>query len=83
MYFIHICQIASAFTDASGRYSFSSILPGDYVIEASRDDLTFSRASFPVSVTTKDKEIAEYFVVAGYNVNGRVVSEGEPIKVSF
>ena len=65
-----------------GRYSFESILPGDYVITATRDDLTFSRASFPISVSAQDKEVREVITVAGYDVSGRVLSEGEPLKVN-
>jgi len=73
--------VATTSSDVTGRYSFTSVLPGDdYVIEATREDFVFHRSSFPLVISAEDKEIKETITIAGYDVSGRVVSEGEPIK---
>lgn len=73
-------EAAKTTTDSTGKYSFTSILPGDYVVAAFHPDLEFGTSSLQVTITADDSTIDALITVSGYSVKGSVVSEGEPIR---
>ncbi|CAE1283136.1 Nodal modulator 3,Nodal modulator 1,Nodal modulator 2 [Acanthosepion pharaonis] len=62
------------------NYHFKKVMPGDYIIKAYHDTWKFERPEATVTVTLDNGIVANDIVVAGYDVSGRVFSEGEPIK---
>lgn len=67
-------------TEANGKYSFSNIMPGNYLIEASHPTWNLEKSQVSVTVTDDSVTVDKSIIVAGYDVNGQVISEGEPIK---
>ncbi|XP_067940319.1 BOS complex subunit NOMO3-like isoform X2 [Watersipora subatra] len=67
-----------------GRYTFTSVLPGDYVVRVSHDSLLFSKAETSVTVHETAVTIDQPLTIHGYSVSGRISNEGQPVKgVSF
>ncbi|XP_077985075.1 BOS complex subunit NOMO1-like [Glandiceps talaboti] len=67
-------------TDIGGRYTFSPVLPGDYVVTASHLLWSFESATAKYTVTKGNGNLGDKLVVSGYDVTGEVKSEGEPIQ---
>ena len=63
-----------------GSYEFSRVLPGQYTIRASHSTWLLEPSETDVSVTTSNGKASKAIKVLGYDVRGRVVSEGEPTK---
>ncbi|XP_029647558.1 nodal modulator 1 [Octopus sinensis] len=61
-------------------YYFRKVLPGDYIIKGQHPIWKFEKSEIKVTVGSDNVFISEDLVVAGYDVNGHVFSEGEPIK---
>ncbi|XP_070547557.1 BOS complex subunit NOMO1-like [Ptychodera flava] len=67
-------------TETGGRYTFSPVLPGDYIVTASHALWTFESATAKYTVTKENGNLGDKLVVSGYDVSGEVRSEGEPIQ---
>ncbi|GAB1611346.1 nodal modulator 1, partial [Argonauta hians] len=61
-------------------YYFRQVLPGDYIIRGEHPHWKFHKSEVHVTVSTDNVFIGEDLIIAGYDVNGHVFSEGEPIK---
>ncbi|PIK34154.1 putative nodal modulator 1 [Apostichopus japonicus] len=72
--------IAEVISNERGLYEAPNILPGDYTLTAKHPTWKFVEPSFPFTiskdVTTIDKQVQ----VKGYDINGRVESDGEPVR---
>uniref|UniRef100_A0A1Q3G441 Putative metalloproteinase-related collagenase pm5 n=1 Tax=Culex tarsalis TaxID=7177 RepID=A0A1Q3G441_CULTA len=72
-------KIGQTVTDTNGVFSFTPIKSGRYVIRVRHDRWHFVRPEYVVTVTTGNTEIpAGSLVVAGFDVEGSVVSDGQP-----
>lgn len=72
--------IASAFTSAVGHYTFDNIIPGKYTLRASHPSLEIEvRGTTEVDLGFGNAELDDIFFVAGYNLQGFVVAQGNPI----
>ncbi|XP_029831947.3 nodal modulator 3 [Ixodes scapularis] len=67
-------------TGAGGAYTFSKILPGDYSLVASHPTWAFKQAKLSVKVADDNGRVARHLAVAGYDVRGEVVGEGDPVR---
>ncbi|XP_013400762.1 nodal modulator 2 [Lingula anatina] len=67
-------------TGPDGGYKFTKVLPGNYVVEASHPKWEFEKAKVEVTVGNANTKVVNNIVIAGYDVHGQVLSEGEPIK---
>lgn len=67
-------------TGSGGKYIFPEVLPGDYDVVASHPKWTFQQPKVALTVSRDSGGESVAIVVAGYDVQGRVLSEGEPIK---
>ncbi|XP_072165899.1 BOS complex subunit NOMO3-like [Diadema setosum] len=67
-------------TKQGGVYSIPNVLPGDFVITASHPSWTFQQASVEHTVTKDTATVESPIFVSGYDVRGKVMSEGETIK---
>ncbi|XP_058459551.1 BOS complex subunit NOMO3 [Malaya genurostris] len=72
-------KIGQTFTDSNGIFSFTPIKSGKYVIKVKHDKWHFVQSEYGVTVTTGNTEIpSKSLVVAGFQVEGGVVSDGQP-----
>lgn len=72
-------KIGQTFTDSNGIFSFTPIKSGKYVIKVKHDKWHFVKSDYAVTVTTGNTEIpAKSLVVAGFDVDGSVFSDGQP-----
>lgn len=72
-------KIGQTFTDSNGIFSFTPIKSGKYVIKVKHDKWHFVKAEYAVTVTTGNTEIPpKSLVVSGFDVEGRVHSDGQP-----
>lgn len=72
-------KIGQTFTDSNGIFSFTPIKSGRYVIKVKHDKWHFVKAEYAVTVTTGNTEIPKKsLVVSGFDVEGRVHSDGQP-----
>ncbi|XP_062553237.1 BOS complex subunit NOMO1 [Armigeres subalbatus] len=78
-------KIGQTFTDSNGIFSFTPIKSGRYVIKVKHDKWHFVKAEYTVTVTTGNTEIpAKSLVVSGFDVEGRIHSDGQPfVNVGF
>uniref|UniRef100_T1IP66 SD-repeat containing protein B domain-containing protein n=1 Tax=Strigamia maritima TaxID=126957 RepID=T1IP66_STRMM len=67
-------------TSKDGRYSFSKVLPGSYLLIAQHSTLEFDKSEIKIEINDKSKDIQKDLVISGYDVRGEVSSDGEPIK---
>lgn len=67
----------------AGKFTFANVLPGDYEIEAVHDRWTFESSKTKVAVTTQTGDAGQKLVVHGYDVTGKVISDGEPVRDVF
>lgn len=72
-------QLITQSTDG-GSYKFDVVSPGEYDIEASRKSWKFLKSTIKAVLRDDYLEIYEHFVIAGYDVTGRVISNEDPIK---
>ncbi|XP_030833422.1 nodal modulator 3 [Strongylocentrotus purpuratus] len=70
-------------TKTGGVYNIPNVLPGDFIITASHPTWTFQKASITHTVTKDTATVDSPIIVSGYDVRGKVMSEGEPIKNVF
>ncbi|GFW16883.1 nodal modulator 2 [Trichonephila clavipes] len=63
-----------------GLYSFPELSPGKYVIEASHDVWIFEKSSEEIFITDDNFKTGNKIIIAGYDVNGFVYSDGQPIQ---
>ncbi|WCJ22340.1 Carbohydrate-binding-like fold [Euphorbia peplus] len=72
--------ISSVKTSATGSYLFTNIIPGKYKVRASHPDLKVEvKGSTEVELGFQNGEIDDVFFVPGYDLNGFVVAQGNPI----
>ncbi|XP_058830145.1 BOS complex subunit NOMO1 [Topomyia yanbarensis] len=72
-------KIGQTITDSNGIFSFTPIKSGKYVIRVKHDKWYFVQPEYGVTVTTGNTEIPpKSLVVAGFQVDGSVVSDGQP-----
>jgi len=71
---------ASTLTEAGGDFSFSNIMPGDYIIIASHPTWHLSENEVSVSVTSDNAHLDSSLVIDGYDVKGSVTGDGHPMK---
>ncbi|KAK9086282.1 hypothetical protein Syun_028676 [Stephania yunnanensis] len=72
--------ISSAFTSSVGRYSFSNVVPGKYKLHATHPNLKVEvRGSSAVELGFENSEVDGIFFVPGYDIQGFVVAQGNPI----
>ncbi|XP_031497491.1 uncharacterized protein LOC116262346 [Nymphaea colorata] len=72
--------VSSALTSSTGAYDFKNIVPGKYKLRASHPDLNIEvRGSSQVELGFGNGVIDDIFFVRGYDINGFVVSQGNPI----
>ncbi|CAD5114951.1 DgyrCDS3985 [Dimorphilus gyrociliatus] len=67
----------------NGKFTFANVLPGSYDIEAVHDRWTFENSKTKVTVTTQTGDAGQKLIVHGYDVTGRVISDGEPVRDVF
>ncbi|XP_063398265.1 BOS complex subunit NOMO1-like isoform X2 [Mytilus trossulus] len=68
-------------TAEDGSYIFSKVMPGDYDIKATASPkYKFIQQQAKATVTADNGDVGSSIVIAGYQVVGKVQSEGEPIK---
>lgn len=73
-------EIAQTVTVQDGDFEFPSILSGNYMVKASHPKWHVSSAEVPVSVSGGNGNIKPgSLFVSGYDVSGRVLSDGEPV----
>lgn len=70
----------SVVSEKQGEFSFKKVVPGMYRIIASHPELKFKSNEARINVQSDSVTVSEGLVVLGYPVQGRVVSEGEPIQ---
>lgn len=72
-------KIGQTVTDTNGVFSFTPIKSGRYVIRVRHDKWHFVAPEYVVTVTTGNTEIpAGSLVVSGFDVEGSVLSDGQP-----
>ncbi|KAJ0979944.1 hypothetical protein J5N97_015418 [Dioscorea zingiberensis] len=72
--------IASSFTSASGEYSFVNIIPEKYKLHAFHPNLGIEvKGSAEVELGYGNAVVNDIFFVPGYDINGFVVAQGNPI----
>ncbi|CAH1796880.1 unnamed protein product [Owenia fusiformis] len=67
-------------TVQGGSYQFDKLLPGKYMVQASHPTWTFEKNNVEVEISNGNGDAGSSIVVLGYDVSGKVFSEGEPIK---
>lgn len=65
-------------TDLNGKYIFSKIIPGKYIVEASNNDWKIEPKSLKVEVKTTMK-MKSKFIVYGFDIKGNVLSNTSPM----
>ncbi|XP_048249948.1 nodal modulator 1-like [Haliotis rufescens] len=73
-----VLQTVTTATD--GSFSFSHILPGDYVVKATHPTWRLQQGETKVTVASDNANTGSSLVIAGYDVMGSVSSEGDPIR---
>ena len=73
-------KIKTTTSGKNGVFSFEQVLPGKYTIEASHDKWLIEPAKSNVVVDKDSVQVAKSLTVIGYDVRGRVLSDGEPTK---
>lgn len=65
-------------SDSKGVFTFTPVIPGQYVVRAQRNGFNFEKPDLAVTVTSGNTELPRgAFVVAGYDVQGKV-NDGNP-----
>lgn len=72
--------LKSNITSDGGHFSFGNVLPGNYEILAEHRSYPFLSNSVQVVVNATNIEFSGKIEVKGYTVEGKVLSDGEPIK---
>ncbi|CAH0562230.1 unnamed protein product [Brassicogethes aeneus] len=68
-------------SDKSGHFSFTPVYPGTYTVSISHNKWKILKKSIKVKVTEGNTELASgSLVVQGYDVKGKVFSNGDPMK---
>ncbi|KAL5020566.1 hypothetical protein ScPMuIL_003458 [Solemya velum] len=63
-----------------GKYTFVQVQPGDYIIRASQATWTFEQSEAKLQLSSDNGDVGSSIVIAGYDVTGRVFSDGDPVK---
>lgn len=72
--------VSSVLTSVAGSYSFTNIIPGRYNLRASHADLNIEvKGSTEVDLGFGNSQVDDIFFVTGYNIQGLVVAQGNPI----
>ncbi|KAG1672165.1 Nodal modulator 1 [Nymphon striatum] len=67
-------------TEEGGIYSFDAVQPGEYTVKVKHDRWTFAKDNYKIKVTSDFVRVPENFVVTGYDVSGRVISDEDSIR---
>lgn len=74
-------EILKTSTEKGGLFQLSPVQPGKYSISARHPSLRFSSSSATVTVNEGSVEVDQNaLVIAGFDVSGVVVSNGEPVR---
>eukprot|EP01080_Neovahlkampfia_damariscottae_P007378 gene7378-11700_t len=65
-------------TDSNGKFVFSKIIPGKYIVEPSNNDWKIEPKSLNVEMKTT-MTMSSKFIVHGYDIQGNVVSNDLPM----
>lgn len=66
-------EVRRAISDLNGVFSFTPVIPGQYVLKVQRTGLHFEKSEVAVTVTAGNTELPkDAFVVSGYKVQGKV-----------
>lgn len=78
-------QLLTTMTTEDGKFLFTPVLPGNYIVQASHPSWRVSKNRVAVTVKNGNTEVPNNsLVIAGYDISGKVTSDGEPITgVSF
>ena len=71
--------ISTTTTNQNGLYSFTNTPPGNYIVTASHPVWSFNTDTVEIEVGLGKLEVSTSLVVDGYDVNGNVEADGEPI----
>ncbi|XP_012474989.1 uncharacterized protein LOC105791465 [Gossypium raimondii] len=72
--------ISSELTMPDGSYLFKNIIPGKYKLHASHPELKIEvKGSTEVELGFQNGIVEDIFFVAGYDIHGSVVAQGNPI----
>lgn len=72
--------ISSVLTSESGHYSFKNVMPGMYHLRASHPNMDVKLEGTPqVELGFGNAIVDDIFFVAGYDIRGSVVAQGNPI----
>eukprot|EP00741_Cyanophora_paradoxa_P017414 tig00020965_g16823.t1 len=71
--------LATAQTGADGTFSFFNLFPDTYKLAASHASWKLLKDKATVTMTFGNAEIKEPFLVSGFDVSGKVVSNNEPM----
>lgn len=72
--------LAETKSGETGAYSFSGIFPGSYIVTASHPRWKFLTSQSTINIEKDNGHIEKSLTIAGYDVQGRVTSEDEPIQ---
>lgn len=67
-------------SETNGLFSFAKVLPGSYRIKASHPTWRLSSSDVAIDLKSDSLHIQEGLEVLGYQVQGQVSSDGEPIQ---
>lgn len=74
-------KIESTATGKNGYFQFTPILPDKYLIKVQHESYTFAKDTVSIIVKEGNLEVpSNALVVAGYDIVGQVLFNGEPIK---
>eukprot|EP01006_Ploeotia_vitrea_P037616 TRINITY_DN66156_c2_g3_i1.p1 TRINITY_DN66156_c2_g3~~TRINITY_DN66156_c2_g3_i1.p1 ORF type:complete len:1282 (+),score=733.03 TRINITY_DN66156_c2_g3_i1:3-3848(+) len=71
--------LATAVSDDQGAFTFNNVFPGNYRVVASHAQWSVQPAERAVTVEFGNSQVADPFVVQGYELSGSVQSFGEPV----
>ncbi len=70
--------LLTATSDRSGRFSFTNVAPGEYLLDASAAGLTIARAETLTLIAGESREIAVNLIVSAVKTEVSVTSASEP-----
>lgn len=72
--------VQQTISGSGGSYTFEKVLPATYRVEASHPTWLFDSSSVDVIVGRETGDGGNSIIVSGYNVQGQVFSDGEPVQ---
>ena len=72
--------VQNGHSEEGGVFSFRNVLPGKYTVEAKHEKWLIEPTKASVAVVSDSVVVPNAITVVGYDVQGRVLSDGEPTK---